>query len=93
MATLIKTDGTEIIVHPKNGTDFKLEKAQKFVDGYVEVVNLRNGTILIVNEEGKFTKQPNRRATEIALEHKAIFHTIILLVMFFYVAIKNFYNP
>ena len=56
MAKLIKTDGTEIIVHPNNGTDFKLEEAQKFVNGYVEVVNLRNGTIMIVNEEGKFTE-------------------------------------
>lgn len=52
MAILIKTDGTENIVQPKNGRDFKLEEAQKYVDGYVEVVNLRNGTILIVNEEG-----------------------------------------
>lgn len=73
MAILIKTDGTENIVQPKNGRDFKLEEAQKYVDGYVEVVNLRNGTILIVNEEGKFTKGPNRKATEIALEHNAIF--------------------
>lgn len=73
MAKLIKTDGTEIIVHPNNGTDFKLEEAQKFVNGYVEVVNLRNGTIMIVNEEGKFTEQNNPKATEIALEHNAIF--------------------
>ena len=73
MAILIKTDGTEKIVQPKNGRNFKLEETQKYVDGDVEVVNLRNGTILIVNEEGKFTKEPNRRATEIALEHKAIF--------------------
>ena len=68
MAILITTDGTEKIVQPKNGRAFKLEETQKYVDGYVEVVNLRNGTILIVNEEGKFTKQP-----KIALEHKAIF--------------------
>lgn len=73
MAKLIKTDGTEIIVHPNNGTDFKLEEAQKFVNGYVEVVNLRNGTIMIVNEEGKFTEQLNSRASTIARNHNAIF--------------------
>lgn len=72
MAKLIKTDGTEIIVQPNNGTDFKLEEAQKCVDGYVEVVNLRNGTILIVNEMGKFTKEPNVKATEIAIKHNAL---------------------
>lgn len=73
MATLIKTDGTEIIVHPNNGTDFKLEEVQTFVNGYVEVVNLRNGTIMIVNEEGKFTEQLNSRASAIARNHNAIF--------------------
>ena len=73
MATLIKTDGTEIIVHPNNGTDFKLEEVQTFVNGYVEVVNLRNGTIMLVNEEGKFTEQTNPKATDLALEYNAIF--------------------
>ena len=73
MAKLIKTDGTEIIVHPNNGTDFKLEEVQTFVNGYVEVVNLRNGTIMLVNEEGKFTEQTNPKATDLALEYNAIF--------------------
>ena len=46
MATLIKADGTWAEIQPENGTDFKLEELQAYVDGYIEIVNLRNGEIL-----------------------------------------------
>lgn len=51
MATLIKADGTRTEIQPKNGTDFKLEELQEYVDGYIEIVNLRNGEILVINED------------------------------------------
>lgn len=53
MAKLIKTNGEEIEISPKNGTDFSLEELHDYVDGYIEVVNLRSeNNIMIVNEEG-----------------------------------------
>lgn len=68
----IKEDGTINQIVPKNGTDFSLEELQKAVDGLIEIVNLKNGEIMVVNEEGKFTKQLNPCATFIAHMHKAI---------------------
>ena len=63
MATLIKADGTRTEIQPKNGTDFKLEELQAYVDGYIEIVNLRNGEILVINEDGKDRYDTNEDAT------------------------------
>lgn len=37
---------------PKNGTTFELEEMQKIVGGYIEIIRLKDGRIIIVNEEG-----------------------------------------
>lgn len=73
MATLIKADGTRREIQPKNGTDFKLEELQAYVDGYIEIVNLRNGELLVINEEGKYRYDINNAATDLAHEHHALF--------------------
>ena len=73
MATLIRTNGTTQQIEPKNGTDFKLEELQKYVGGYIDIIRLNNGEILVVNDEGKYTEEPNEAATKLALEHVAIF--------------------
>ena len=66
MATLYKfTDPndafaicTETEVSPKNGTDFSLEELKSFVDGWIEIVDLRDGRLMVVNEEGKLLGLP-----------------------------------
>lgn len=73
MATLIKADGTQKEIQPKNGTDFQLEELQKYVDGNIEIISLRNGEILVINEDGKDRYETNETATEIAGEHHALF--------------------
>lgn len=73
MATLLKSDGTKQEIQPKNGTDFKLEELQKYVNGYIEIVNLRNGEILVINDNGKEVYPTNQAATELANKHRAIF--------------------
>lgn len=40
MATLIKTDGSKLEIQPQNGLDFQLDELQKFVDGYIDIINL-----------------------------------------------------
>jgi hypothetical protein len=75
MAILLRADGTEETVTPKNGTDFKLEELQGFVGGYIEIVSYfwtpqsrrrHRGKILVINEEGKLNGLPhNLRASEI----------------------------
>lgn len=46
-----------------------LQKAQEFVDGYVEVLHLKDGTQMLVNEDGQYQENllPNPIATEIAI--------------------------
>lgn len=74
MATLIKTDGTQQQIQPKNGTDFQLDELQKYVDGNIDTINLRNGEILVINDNGKDFYPTNKTATEIAHKHNAIFY-------------------
>lgn len=74
MATLLKSDGTRKEIQPQNGTDFKLEELQAYVDGYIEIVNLQNGEILVINEDGKDRYQTNETATKLARKHRAIYY-------------------
>lgn len=65
MATLVKIDGTQIIVHPKAGIgkSFTLEELQGYVGGNIELIYPGNG-VGVVNEEGLLMGlQPNVRAS------------------------------
>ena len=63
-AELIKATGSVQEIEPKNGTDFSLEELKTIVDGYIQVVWLKDGRIMVVNEEGKIHRLPlNVRAT------------------------------
>ena len=73
MATLIKTDGSKLEIQPQNGLGFQLDELQKFVDGYIDIINLHNGDILVINDNGKDVLDSNETATEIAHNHNAIF--------------------
>lgn len=66
MATLIKADGTQTVVHPQAGIGkkFTLKEMQTFVDGYVQYIYLESGKIAVVNEEGRIIGlKPNARAS------------------------------
>ena len=67
MAQIIKATGERIEVKPKNGTDFQLEELKTVVGGYIEIVRLKDGKILVVNEEGMIYNLPfNEEATDLA---------------------------
>lgn len=76
MATLYKikeVDGIltpeTVEVKPKSGKTFSLSELQGFVEGYIEIVELKDGKIMIVNEEGKLKDLPfNHAATKIYAE-------------------------
>lgn len=59
-------------IKPKNGTEFKLEEVQRYVGGYIEIVRLNEKQIMVVNEDGKFTKGCNQIASSIAHLYCAI---------------------
>lgn len=66
MAYIIKTSGEIIETTPRNGNDFELDELQAIVGGYIEVVNLRDGRLIVVDEEGKPKgKERNHKATDI----------------------------
>ncbi len=58
---------------PANGRDFTLEELQKGVEGYIEIIDLTDKTIMVVNEDGKGRLYPNMMATVIAKGCRAIF--------------------
>jgi len=66
MATWIKTNEA-IAVEPKNGKDFKLDELQKFVGGYIEIVQLNRDMIMVCNEEGKLMGLPFNPTASILL--------------------------
>lgn len=39
-------------VQPANGSDFSLSELQGYVGGYIEIVDLYDGRIMVVNENG-----------------------------------------
>ena len=50
-----------------------LEEAQELVGGLVQLIELRNGDQMLVNEEGIMHDLPiNQKATQIALSTKAL---------------------
>jgi len=67
MAKIVKVDGEEIAIQPDNGVEFLLEEMQSIVGGYIEVLYLSDGRLMVVNEEGLLRKLPfNPIATTMA---------------------------
>lgn len=53
MAKIIKAHGEVLEIEPRNGSDFQLEEMQAIVSGYIEIVYLKDGRLMVINEEGK----------------------------------------
>lgn len=73
MGMIVYSDGLVRDARPSDGCSFNLEECRQVVDGHIEVVHLNPDMIMVINEEGKFTKEPNSVATIIARAHNAIF--------------------
>jgi hypothetical protein len=65
-AFIYQANGEIIPVMPKDGKFFTLKELQDIVKGYIEIVNLQDGRLMIVNEEGKLDGlKPNPEATKL----------------------------
>ena len=65
-AKIIYTDKETEDYTPKNGKTFELDEMQGIVGGYIEIINLKDGRMMIVDEEGKLNnKAVNILATNI----------------------------
>ncbi len=57
---------------PANGRTFEIDEIRNAVDGNIEIIHIDDDQIMIINEEGKFSKAPNLLATRIAHLYGAI---------------------
>lgn len=65
-AKIIYTDKEAEDYTPKNGKTFELDELQGIVGGYIEIIHLKDGRIMIADEEGKLNnKAVNIPATNI----------------------------
>ncbi len=61
---ILKADGTMVAVDPANGVNFESDQLSKIVGGHIECLWPGDGTIIVLNEEGKFDNlPPNMNAT------------------------------
>jgi hypothetical protein len=66
-AFLYKCDGEIVPVLPKNGISFTLKELSSFVKGYIQVISLKDGRLMVLNEEGKVSNfKLNPTATNLA---------------------------
>ena len=72
MAKLI-TPTISTQVHPNDPPYFSLQEMQEAVGGYIQFVYLKDGEILVIDDEGKMKgKDPNWQATILAHANQAI---------------------
>lgn len=66
MARIYRTNGAVEETAPKNGKDFSYEELREIVGGYIEILHLEDGRLMVVNEEGKLYHLPvNMQATHL----------------------------
>lgn len=62
MAKLLRPDGQHSEITPGDGATFTLAELQHFVGGFIECIELPDGTILIINEEGNIMRMAHNPA-------------------------------
>ncbi len=78
MASLYFTDGYAADVKPANGTAFTLKELQTAVCGYIEAIPLRDGRVLVVNEEGKLRGMPTNAPASLIVERLSDIRDVIV---------------
>lgn len=74
MATLIKASGETKEITPHDNVKFELEESQSLVGGYIQIIRIGYGEVMILDEEGKLKDKPvNMVATLVAKSRRAIF--------------------
>jgi hypothetical protein len=69
MATIIYPDGREQSFSPQDGETFHVEELKDVIGGYLEVVSLFDGRLMLLDEDGKRKQAPlNEVATDMASE-------------------------
>lgn len=73
MGLLIEANGKKKTVIPKEGAHYTLEELQGYVGGYVERIDMFNGSAMYVDEDGKAKNLPyNTFATKVLMKLGAL---------------------
>lgn len=65
MATLIRSNGVREEILPKSGV-FECSELQAAVGGYIDMLTLPDGRVVVLNDEGKLDGlPPNEEATQL----------------------------
>jgi Domain of unknown function (DUF3846) len=62
-ATLLRHDGTQEPITPKNGKYFTLQEMQTAVGGYIDILSPPGDVVFVINDDGKAQFPKNVRAT------------------------------
>lgn len=68
---IITTDGDSQEVQPANGRKFSLRESQAVVEGYIEIINLPDGRLMILNEDGNALGLPSNPVATV-MAHNAL---------------------
>jgi hypothetical protein len=52
-AFIYTVSGEILPILPMNGVEFGLKEMQEIVGGYLQIVHLKDGRLMVINEEGK----------------------------------------
>lgn len=70
---VLDVSGVKRGISPVNGKDFQLNELQSIVGGYIQIIELNDGFIMVMNEEGKILGlEFNYFATNLACMFNAI---------------------
>ena len=72
MAKIIKVNGDMITVEPQNCSDFQLKELQGIVGGYIEVVPIGDGQLIVVDEDGRAKGYQHNSIASLAVAGKVI---------------------
>jgi len=72
MATLFKADGTAKDVHPSNGKTFSQNELCDYVCGLPQVIDLKNDSLMIINEDGEMLDLSVNQIASISIQANGI---------------------
>lgn len=74
----IASTGKQFAVFPEDGQEFTLEELQTYVGGSIEIIDIADGRVMVLNEEGKLNGlPPNMKATALLMKGKRLFPDIV----------------
>lgn len=80
MAQLIRANGDIKEIEPADRNSFTLKEMQEYVGGWIEVIYLASGEIMVLNEEGKLIELPiNEKATELYGSYDVIVGDVMVI--------------